>query len=527
MASSDKVVHSKLNLVDLAGSERLKKVDREDPITGERTLDSTIRRESMYINKSLTYLEQCVVALTTKGRTHIPYRQTKLTNVLKDSLGGNSNTLMVACVYGEATHMEETLSTLRLAQRMMKVENKSEEIITIDPLRRIKQLEMTVKSLKQELMMHDALAERSGVTYDDYTPEQRHEVATTVREYLDAPPETEEGVIQIQSIRHVVEIFRSFKLIVKNVESQTMEKLRGQFNLSAKGDNLQGTTQDLGGGSSVGDGGEDEGGEIETGGGYAVGVAPQQARPDRIDMGDSPMKGDRSPLNSPQSSPGKGKSKASTSNITKAFQFDDKNSAFNIYKNKAGSALNEDLMKTKTKLVQLKAKARVVRTNLNDLKTVIDSLKTGIAQKRAAYRAIDASKQNDDEDVVDEEEFRMMKEEQDAKRNYRKNFNVLKELRINIEQLTRQVQAKRAELVRSFDEWYATATGEDLNEGKDGKSDDRMDEGEMFEKMEIDRVMEEDPESVAFFLAQKNLDKARRKDHGKTARNIRSKRLKK
>ena len=203
MASSDKVVHSKLNLVDLAGSERLKKVDREDPITGERTLDSTIRRESMYINKSLTYLEQCVVALTTKGRTHIPYRQTKLTNVLKDSLGGNSNTLMVACVYGEATHMEETLSTLRLAQRMMKVENKSEEIITIDPLRRIKQLEMTVKSLKQELMMHDALAERSGVTYDDYTPEQRHEVATTVREYLDAPPETEEGVIQIQSIRHL------------------------------------------------------------------------------------------------------------------------------------------------------------------------------------------------------------------------------------------------------------------------------------------------------------------------------------
>jgi kinesin family member 6/9 len=521
LASSDKVVHSKLNLVDLAGSERLKKVDREDPVTGERTLDSTIRRESMYINKSLTYLEQCVVALTTKGRSHIPYRQTKLTNVLKDSLGGNSNTLMVACVYGEAAHMEETLSTLRLAQRMMKVENKSEEVITIDPVRRIKQLEMTVKSLKQELMMHDALAERSGVTYDEYTPEQRHEVATMVRTYLDAPPETEEGVIQIQSIRHVVEIFRAFKLIVKNVESQTMEKLRNQFNLSAKGDTGTGTVQDLGGGSSVGDGGEDEGGEIEGGGGYAVGVAPQQARPDRIDMGDSPMKGDRSPLNSPNNSPSK--SKVSTSNIKKAFQFDDKNSAFNIYKSKDGAALNEDLMKTKTKLVQLKAKARVVRTNLNDLKTVIDSLKASIASKRASYRAIDASKQNDEEDVVDEEEFRMMKEEQTAKRDYRKNFNVLKSLRVDIEQLTRTVQSKRAELVSNFDAWYATATGEDLNEVS--KSDDRMDEGEMFEKMEIDRVMDEDPESVAFFLAQKNLDKARRKDHGKTARNIRSKRL--
>ena len=290
LASSDKVVHSKLNLVDLAGSERLKKVDTEDPVTGERAMDSTIRRESMYINKSLTYLEQCVVALTTKGRSHIPYRQTKLTNVLKDSLGGNSNTLMVACVYGEANHMEETLSTLRLAQRMMKVENKSEEIVTIDPIRRIKQLEMTVKSLKQELMMHDALAERSGVTYDDYTPEQRHEVAKNVRDYLDAPPETEEGVIQIQSIRHVVEIFRAFKVIVKNVESQTMEKLRGQFNLSAKGEAGDSQAQDLAG-SSVGDGGEDEGGEVEDGGGYAVGVAPQQARPDSIDMGEEPNEG--------------------------------------------------------------------------------------------------------------------------------------------------------------------------------------------------------------------------------------------
>ena len=48
---------------------------------------------------------------------------------------------------------------------------------------------------------------------------------------------------------------------------------------------------------------------------------------------------------------------------------------------------------------------------------------------------------------------------------------------------------------------------------------------EMFEKMEIDRVMEEDPDSVSFFLAQKNLDKTRRKDHGRTARSIRSKRL--
>lgn len=49
-------------------------------------LDDTIAKESMYINKSLSYLEQVVVALTTKSRAHIPYRQTKLTHVLKAGL---------------------------------------------------------------------------------------------------------------------------------------------------------------------------------------------------------------------------------------------------------------------------------------------------------------------------------------------------------------------------------------------------------------------------------------------------------
>jgi|UPI00048E5B85 kinesin family member 6/9 len=525
LASSDKVIHSKLNLVDLAGSERLKKVDREDPITGERSLDSTIRRESMYINKSLTYLEQVVVALTTKNRHHIPYRQTKLTNVLKDSLGGNSNTLMVACVYGEARHIEETLSTLRLAQRMMRVENKSEEVITIDPLRRIKQLEMMNKSLKQELMMHDALSERSGVTYDEYTPEQRHAVATTVRKYLDAPPEEEESIIQIESIRHVVEIFRAFKLVVKNVESQTMEKLRNQFTLSAKGANND-AMAGARAGSSVGDGGEDEGGEIEDGGGYGVGVAPNQARPDSIDLGDSPEKDGRSPPQSPEARGRPGSPGSPGGGVRKAIKFDDKNSAFNVYKMKAGNEANEALIAKKTSLVQVKARARTLRTDLNRLKAQIDEYKALLAQKRSSTRAIDASKTTDEDEVVDAEEFDLMKREQAAKREYRANFAQLKQYRMDIDQYTREAAQMRGVLVQNFNDWYATATGEDLEDPtKNTKNDDRMDEGEMFEKMEIDRVMEEDPDSVSFFLAQKNLDKTRRKDHGRTARSIRSKRL--
>jgi kinesin family protein 6/9 len=98
--SSEKVIRGKLNLVDLAGSERVKKTGSE----------GTILKEALYINKSLTFLEQVVVALADRNRDHVPYRQSKLTNMLKDSLGGNSKTLLIANVWGQAEHIEETVS---------------------------------------------------------------------------------------------------------------------------------------------------------------------------------------------------------------------------------------------------------------------------------------------------------------------------------------------------------------------------------------------------------------------------------
>lgn len=99
---NERVVHSKLHFVDLAGSERLKKTMDESEskaVAAPPSHSSTIKKESMYINQSLSFLEQCIVALSSKDPRHIPYRQTKLTNVLKDSLGGNSNTLMFACIW--------------------------------------------------------------------------------------------------------------------------------------------------------------------------------------------------------------------------------------------------------------------------------------------------------------------------------------------------------------------------------------------------------------------------------------------
>ena len=111
--SQEKIVFSKLHLVDLAGSERTKK-------TGTKGGQLV---EARHINKSLSYLEQVVLALSDKKRDHVPYRQTTLTNFLRDSLGGNCKTVVISNVHCVKSHLEETISTLKFSTRMMKVKN--------------------------------------------------------------------------------------------------------------------------------------------------------------------------------------------------------------------------------------------------------------------------------------------------------------------------------------------------------------------------------------------------------------------
>ncbi|KAH8094395.1 hypothetical protein JL720_4394 [Aureococcus anophagefferens] len=99
-AGSDRVLRSKLHMVDLAGSERVHKT-KSDGVT---------LREAQYINTSLFYLEMVIVALNEKkgGRVHIPYRNSMMTSVLRDSLGGNCKTVMVATCSAEKEQTEET-----------------------------------------------------------------------------------------------------------------------------------------------------------------------------------------------------------------------------------------------------------------------------------------------------------------------------------------------------------------------------------------------------------------------------------
>ncbi|CAH8491011.1 unnamed protein product [Heterobilharzia americana] len=104
----------KLNLVDLAGSERQSKTLSE----GERL------KEATKINLSLSTLGNVISSLVDGKSTHIPYRDSKLTRLLQDSLGGNSKTIMVANIGPATYNYEETINTLRYANRAKNIKNR-------------------------------------------------------------------------------------------------------------------------------------------------------------------------------------------------------------------------------------------------------------------------------------------------------------------------------------------------------------------------------------------------------------------
>ncbi|XP_025238643.1 kinesin-like protein KIF6 isoform X3 [Theropithecus gelada] len=179
------VRHAKLHLVDLAGSERVAK-------TG---VGGHLLTEAKYINLSLHYLEQVIIALSEKHRSHIPYRNSMMTSVLRDSLGGNCMTTMIATLSLEKRNLDESISTCRFAQRVALIKNEAVLNEEIDPRLMIKRLQKEIQELKDELAMvtgeqrTEALTEAELLQLEklitsfleDQDPESRLEVGADMR----------------------------------------------------------------------------------------------------------------------------------------------------------------------------------------------------------------------------------------------------------------------------------------------------------------------------------------------------------
>jgi hypothetical protein len=120
------IFNSKLSLADLAGSEKIDTSSGQTAVGLEASGDEQLRnqrhlRELTSINKSLSCLGNVISALSSATRTHIPYRESKLTRLLQDSLGGNTRTILIACCAPTEMHVSETVSTLQFADRAKSV----------------------------------------------------------------------------------------------------------------------------------------------------------------------------------------------------------------------------------------------------------------------------------------------------------------------------------------------------------------------------------------------------------------------
>jgi len=143
-SANHEFITAKFHLVDLAGSERNKKTGT----SGERF------QESVSINQGLLALGNVISALSSgkKRSGHVPYRESKLTRILQDSLGGNSQTLMLACVSPADNSFDETLNTLKYASRARFIKNKPIVNLGALPQSNAEELQSEIAALQQQLL---------------------------------------------------------------------------------------------------------------------------------------------------------------------------------------------------------------------------------------------------------------------------------------------------------------------------------------------------------------------------------------
>jgi hypothetical protein len=214
----------KMNLVDLAGSERQSKTKAE----GDRL------KEANKINLSLTALGNVISALVERKK-HIPFRDSKLTRLLQDSLGGNSKTLMIAACSPADYNFDETLSTLRYASRARKITNKPK--VNEDPKEAlIKEYASEIERLKR-MLEERGIAEEGEVRVvvekeagqgQGHDHDHDHEAVQALEEERRRNAELKEQLRQLQKI----DISQEGGMLASRAENvkQRMEreaKLRG------------------------------------------------------------------------------------------------------------------------------------------------------------------------------------------------------------------------------------------------------------------------------------------------------------
>ncbi|KAI5467399.1 P-loop containing nucleoside triphosphate hydrolase protein [Mariannaea sp. PMI_226] len=201
----------KLNLVDLAGSENIQRSGAENKRAAEAGL----------INKSLLTLGRVINALVDRS-AHIPYRESKLTRLLQDSLGGRTKTCIIATISPAKSNLEETISTLDYAFRAKNIKNKPQLNPMVEKKTLLREFTSEIEKLKSELI---STRQRNGVylsneVYEEMTAQS--ESRRIVAEEQSAKIETLENNLR-NKVRELLSLTSSFMGLKKDHEGTKLE----------------------------------------------------------------------------------------------------------------------------------------------------------------------------------------------------------------------------------------------------------------------------------------------------------------
>ncbi|XP_063022877.1 kinesin-like protein KIF9 isoform X1 [Melospiza melodia melodia] len=503
--TNHKCLKSKITLIDLAGSERLSKTGSE----------GQVRVEAAYINKSLSFLEQLIIALADPKREHMPFRQSKLTHVLKDSLGGGCNTALVTNIYGEAEHVEETLSSLRFATRMNWV---TAEPVPNEPFYRepsVKALEEEIQLLKQELIMQVNLTSHSLMTYNPLTTAQRAEIRSQVQKYL-------RGVIEeidIVNVRQIQEVFRQFKVILSQQEEELENRLWSKYGMGFMPGAGSISSSDLRMEEAEEEQEEEEEEEEESAadqeedlevdaGTLEIGTPPTSPVSDGEKEADEKEK-----IGSPSPEAGQDET-SSTKSPTKDLEEEEedeekekekereeeqeeeeeeeeeedqeeedegddqdsdeecsidsedgqdaqnlkpilsKQQAFEVFKKETGQEIHRIFRDNKRILIAKKKASHSVAQRLNSLKEEVETTKEALEAQRKKRRQEGEYMDEKGQVIIDENEFSLIVRLKELKEEHRAGFSELKDLKAEIQYCQQLVDKSRKRLISEFEIWY-------------------------------------------------------------------------
>ncbi|RLV89247.1 hypothetical protein DV515_00014984 [Chloebia gouldiae] len=382
--------------------------------------EGQVRVEASYINKSLSFLEQLVIALADPRREHIPFRQSKLTHVLKDSLGGKCNTVLVTNIYGEAEHVEETLSSLRFATRMNWV---TAEPVPNGPFYQeasVKVLEEEIQLLKQELIMQGNLTSHSLMSYNPLTTAQRAEIKSQVQKYLRGvieeidEEEVESRLWSKYGLRYMIESGSSstFDLHVEE-EQEHMEGSRSPPPETGQDESSQSKTpsKDL----------EEEEEEKEEGGDQDSDEEPT-----------IPSSEDSQDLRPPVS----------------------KQEAFELFKKESGREIHRIFRDNKRILIDRKKRSHSVAQQINSLKQQMEGIKEALEAHKQKRRQEGEYMDEKGQVIIDEEEFSLILKLKELKEEHRAGFTELQDLKAEIQYCQQLMDKCRKRLISEFEIWY-------------------------------------------------------------------------